>query len=115
MSREQSYLRMLETSAKLQLNMALMLEAKALEAEKVRNWVGHHVNPDAFGSQQELLQESMDIHDQLIEVIDGLSKLGQGMSSVMKVVLRHDQEESGDMMGGMEGLFGGDFGMGGDK
>lgn len=110
MSREQAFLRVLDSSANLQSNMALILEAKAVEAEKVRNWICNHVRSDAFTSQQLLVKETMDIHDQMIEVIEGLSKLGQGMCSMLKVVLRHDAE-GGDGMEGMGGLFGDGFDM----
>ncbi|MFS0723265.1 restriction endonuclease subunit S [Paenibacillus sp. 1P07SE] len=115
MSREQAFLRVLESSANLQSNMAQILEAKAVEAEKTRNWICNHVRSDAFASQQQLVKDTMEIHDQLIEVIDGLSKMGQGMCSMLKVVLRHDAD-GGDTMDGMGGLFGGGFDMeAGDK
>ncbi|WP_028562165.1 hypothetical protein [Paenibacillus pinihumi] len=115
MSREQSYMRVLDASAKLQWNVAMILEAKAVEAEKVRSWLCNHMTCQAFSSQQDQLKGSMDVHDQLIEVIEGLTKLGQGMSSVLKVVLQQDAESGGDNMGGMYGG-GGGFDMGfGDK
>jgi len=118
MSREQTLLSFLDSSAHLQSNMAMILEAKAVEAEKVRNWICNHIRSDSFASQQQLVKETMDVHEQLIEVIDGLSKLGQGMCSMLKVVLRHDAEGADGLggMDGMGGLFGGGFDMeAGDK
>ncbi|MCQ6559694.1 restriction endonuclease subunit S [Paenibacillus mendelii] len=94
MSRETSYARMLEASAKLQRNVAVILEAKASEAEKVRSWLCNHVTPDAYQEHQAHLKDTLGVHEQLIEVIDGLSKLNQGMANVLKAALRHDQEES---------------------
>lgn len=115
MSREQALISILDSTAHLQSNMAIILEAKAIEAEKVRNWIGNHVRSDSFSSQQQLVKDTMDIHEQLIEVIEGLSKLGQGMTSMLKVVLRHEAD-GGEGMDGMGGLFGGGFDMGaGDK
>ncbi|MFC4099618.1 restriction endonuclease subunit S [Paenibacillus xanthanilyticus] len=101
MSRESAYARMLDASAKLQSNVALILEAKAVEAEKVRAWLCNHVSPDAYGEQQEHLKDTLGVHEQLIEVIDGLTKLNQGMSNVLKAALRQDER------GGGGGYFGG--------
>ncbi|MBJ6363817.1 restriction endonuclease subunit S [Paenibacillus sp. GCM10012307] len=112
MSREQSFMRVLDASAKLQWNVAMILEAKAVESEKVRNWLCNHMTSQAFTSQQEQLKGSMDVHDQLIEVIEGLTKLGQGMSSVLKVVLQQDSESGGDGVDGMFGSGGFDTGFG---
>lgn len=107
---DDAYLQVLDSSAKLQLNMAAILEAKAVEAEKVRNWMCNHVDCNAFPNQSDLVKETMQVHEQLIEVIDGLSKVSQGISSVLKVVLRSGAESEKDGMGGM---FGGGFDMDG--
>ncbi|MBO7744756.1 restriction endonuclease subunit S [Paenibacillus sp. MWE-103] len=109
MSRESAYAKMLDASAKVQLNVAMILEAKALEAEKVRSWMINHVTPDAFGDQQEHLKAALQIHEQLVEVIDGLTKLNMGMTNVLKAALRHEV----DAEGGFEGMLGGgSFDMG---
>ncbi|UVI28655.1 restriction endonuclease subunit S [Paenibacillus spongiae] len=102
MSRETAYARMLDASAKLQQNVAMILEAKATEAEKVRNWLCNHVTPDAYQEQQAHLKDTLGVHEQLIEVIDGLAKLNQGMANVLKAVLRHDQEDSSSGFGNMD-------------
>ncbi|MBW7458497.1 restriction endonuclease subunit S [Paenibacillus sepulcri] len=108
MSRETAYARMLDASAKMQWNVAMILEAKAVEAEKVRSWLCNHVTPDAFTEQEEQLKETLLVHEQLIEVIDGLTKLNQGMANVLKAALRHDQDSGG----GFGGAFGGGFDIG---
>ena len=84
MSRETAYARMLDASAKLQWNVAMILEAKALEAEKVRSWLINQSTREAYAEQQEHLRETLQVHEQLIEVIDGLTKLNQGMVSVLR-------------------------------
>jgi hypothetical protein len=101
-------MRIIEASAKLQLNVAMILEAKAVEAEKVRNWLCNHVTSDAFDVQEEQLEKSLQIHKQVVDVIEGLTQLGQGMVSVLKIILRHDSE--GSEMGGF-----GDMDSGGDR
>jgi len=110
-NREQAYKHMLDTAAKLQWNVSMILEAKAVEAEKVRNWICNHVSSDAYAEQQQQLAESVRMHDQIVEVIDGLTKLGRGMNAVMKAALEHDMDSNDD--GGM--MFGGQLGgsMGG--
>ena len=103
MSRESAYARMLDASAKMQWNVAMILEAKAVEAEKVRSWLCNHVTPDAFTEQQDHLKETLLVHEQLIEVIDGLTRLNQGMANVLKAALRHDQDGGGGLGGLLNG------------
>ncbi|QHW33411.1 restriction endonuclease subunit S [Paenibacillus rhizovicinus] len=109
MSRETAYVKMLDASAKLQLNVAMILEAKALEAEKVRSWMINHVTPDAFADQQDHLKATLSVHDQMVEVIDGLTKLNMGLTNVLKAALNHHENDSG---GGFEGMLGGSFDLG---
>jgi hypothetical protein len=111
MSRETAFARMLDATAKLQWNVAMILEAKALEAEKVRSWLINHITPEAYADHQEHLRDTLQVHEQLIEVIDGLTKLNQGMVSVLRATLRHNQEHEGNSLGNM---FGGNF-EAGDK
>ncbi|MFD3261317.1 restriction endonuclease subunit S [Paenibacillus lentus] len=110
MSREQSFLNVLEAAAKVQWNVSMILEAKAVEAEKVRNWVLNHVHGGSFESHEKMLSEPLDIHEQLVEVIDGLTKLQNGFCSNLKAVLISEEEESGSGDGdGFDGLFSGSF------
>ncbi|OPA80164.1 restriction endonuclease subunit S [Paenibacillus selenitireducens] len=114
MMREQAYLHMLDATAKMQWNVAMILEAKAIEAEKVRNWALNHLSEHAFTSHVEQLKETLGIHDQLVEVIDALTKLEMGLAHNLKIIL--NREADGGMgMGGFGGMGGGfedQFGMG---
>ncbi|MFD0712409.1 restriction endonuclease subunit S [Paenibacillus sp. GCM10027626] len=103
MGRERAYGRMLDASVTMQQNIAFILEAKALETEKVRNWICNHVAAGSLGEQQVQLRETMGVHDQLIEVIDGLAKLNQGMANVLRAALRHDQQPVGGQFDFTEG------------
>lgn len=47
MSREQSFMNVLDAAAKVQWNVAMILEAKAVEVEKARNWIINHVHGGA--------------------------------------------------------------------
>lgn len=108
MSREQSYLNVLDAATKVQWNVSMILEAKAVEAEKVRNWILNHVHGGSFDNHEKMLSEPLDIHEQLVEVIDGLTKLQNGFCSNLKAVLATDIEESGPD-DGLGGLFSGSF------
>ncbi|TBL81738.1 restriction endonuclease subunit S [Paenibacillus thalictri] len=110
MSRTQSYYRMLDAAAKIQFNIALILEAKAVEAEKSRHWVCNHLSPMAYEGHTEQVKETMDVHDQLIEVIDGLTKMENALAKNLQTILnRKDESDSGDLGGGggLGDLFGG--------
>lgn len=87
MSRDHAYANMLEAMAKMQWNVAQILEAKALEAEKNRNWVLNHLNQQAFATHLEQLNEPIEIHEQVIEVLEGLAKLQYSLARNMNVLL----------------------------
>ncbi|MNO14791.1 hypothetical protein D3C76_44400 [compost metagenome] len=115
MSRELAYLNMLDAAAKIQWNVAMILEAKAVESEKVRNWVLNHVLESSFEDHEKQLSDPLDVHDQLVEVIEGLTKLQNGLCSNLKTILPPEDEESGgdsSLDGNFSGMFGGDFDLG---
>ncbi|MCM3629008.1 restriction endonuclease subunit S [Paenibacillus glycanilyticus] len=87
MNREQAYMRMLGATANMQWNIAKMLEAKAEEAEKARNWICNHISAASFLGDQTQIKQTAQINEQVIEVLDGVNKMSQGILSVMKSVL----------------------------
>lgn len=95
MSREKAYLQMLESTATIQWNIAMILEAKAVEAEKVKQWVQHHVHARAFESHSEQLKESISIHEVIVEMVEGLTKLENGLYSNLKAVLGSGEDDGG--------------------
>ncbi|WP_431087112.1 restriction endonuclease subunit S [Paenibacillus sp. 8b26] len=107
MSREQAMLHMLDAASKMQWNVSIILEAKAVEAEKMRNWTLNHLEPNAFETDEEQLGRPLEIHEQMVEMLEGLTRLQTGLCSNLKALL--DQDEQG---GGMEGMMGGMGGMG---
>ncbi|SEC70692.1 hypothetical protein [Paenibacillus sp. GP183] len=70
MDRSSIYMNMLESTASLQLNIALLLEAKAAEAEKTRNWICNHLSSASLLGHGYQMKQTGDFHDQIIEVID---------------------------------------------
>jgi len=103
MSREEAYHLTLDALAKMQWNVAMILEAKAAEAEKVRNWLCTHINHDTYDAHTDQLTTCLQWNEQNIEVLDGLTKLCNGLSRNMKVILNPESDESD----GMSSMFGG--------
>lgn len=108
MKRENAYLSMLDAAAKIQSNIAQILETKALESEKSRTWICNHVHDSSFVLYAEQLKKSLEIHEQMIEVIEGLTKMENGLSKNLGIVLNRNDEQQGGIGG-----FGDMFGMGG--
>ncbi|WP_019004311.1 hypothetical protein [Cohnella laeviribosi] len=104
MSREDAYLVALDALAKLQWNVAMILEAKAAEAEKVRNWLLNHATPDAYPVQLDQLSASIRFHKQNVDLIDSLTKLCNGLNRNMKAILDPEGSDSGvsSMMEGFD-------------
>lgn len=103
MSREQSLILMLDAAAKMQWNIALILEAKAIEAEKVRNWALNHLNGEAFLTHGDQVAEPLKMHDQLVEMLEGLTRMETGLCNNLKAVMVDNSAEEGVMDGGMFG------------
>ncbi|OUM95433.1 MAG: restriction endonuclease subunit S [Thermobacillus sp. ZCTH02-B1] len=95
MSREQAYMRMLNTAANIQWNVAQILEAKAVEAEKMRNWLINHVTSDVFADHESQVKHPIGIHEHVLETIEGLTKLSRGLTGVLKAVLGGEGDEGG--------------------
>ncbi|BBI35019.1 restriction endonuclease subunit S [Cohnella abietis] len=108
MKREEAYHLTLDALAKMQWNVAMILEAKATEAEKVRNWILTHITNDTFDAHNDQLTTSLQFHEQNIEIIDGLTKLCNGLSRNMKVILNPDGDSSDNMASMFGGLDSGD-------
>jgi hypothetical protein len=107
-SRPESFNRMMTATARFQLNIAIILEAKAIEASKSRQWICNRLNLSAYEDHARQVKETMDIHDQLIELIDGLTKMESALAKNMKIIL--DQKDEDEMMGGDSGSGGGGMG-----
>jgi len=113
LSRSEAFLQMLEATEKIQYNIALILESKAVEADKSRNWICNNLVSELFSDHGNQLQYSLEIHEQLVEAIEGLTKVENGLSSNLKALLGEEEESSGfGGLGGLGDLFGGS-GIGG--
>ena len=92
--RNETYIHIMDAMARIQGNIAFILEAKAIEAEKNRNWLCEFVQDGAFSDHKEQVKQAIVVHEQLIEVIDGIVKMECGMSRNLKVLLNKNEEET---------------------
>lgn len=107
MDRPDLYMRMIDAFTRYQGEVALLLEAKAAEAEKSRNWIRLYLQNGGFSGHKEQLKASMEVHERLIEVIDGIVKLETGFARHLKLLIGGRDEDGG--LGG-DGLLGDWFG-----
>ncbi|MEK4977021.1 hypothetical protein MHI43_07165 [Paenibacillus sp. FSL H8-0457] len=92
-SKEESFMRILDASVTIQYNTYLILQGKAVEAEKVCQWVLTQY-PRSKGE----LKDSLSIHEQIVEQIEGLTKIGSGLCRNLRIILGTDAEQD-DAMG----------------
>ena len=94
MSREASFLRVLEAAVSIQQNTHLILEGKAAEAEKVSRWV---INQPT--NSEAILKESLAVHEQIVEQIDGLTRVSSGLCRNLRIALGTSDEEGVSPLG----------------
>lgn len=111
MNRDEAFMRILHASTKFQLHIAEILEAKAIEAEKSRHWICNHLHVHSIEQHGDCLKQSGEIQDQLLEVIDGLTKMENALAENLKVLIGDNEEESGGL--GAGGSLGDLFSLGG--
>lgn len=105
MDRNDLYMQMLDATAKLQGEITLMLEARVVEATKSQNWICEHINGMNVEGHDLQMKVTGEIHESVIDLIDGLTKLENALNRQLKAVLGPNQSASGDGMGlGMGGL-----------
>lgn len=106
MSREEAYHKILHSVSQFQLNISLILEAKAVEAARSSQWLCHHMSSSQFENHGDQLSKTVEIHDQLIEVIDGLTKMEQALSKNLQALIgeKENSASDADNAGGMLGL-----------
>jgi hypothetical protein len=81
---------MLDNTVKMQWNMAIIMESKASESEKVRDWLCDHVSSESFGDKQEQLKQALEVHEQIVESLNHLTRIGNGMNALLKRALEHE-------------------------
>ncbi len=93
MTRREHFMSYLESTASIQREISFILEAKASEAEKARNWICFMTSSSSFKDQQTLLKETLNMHDQIVELIEGLIKMEQGLGKNLQALLGEEQSD----------------------
>jgi hypothetical protein len=94
MNRNDAYVHIVEAMTHIQGHIAFILEAQAVEAEKTRTWLCEYVMDGACADHKLLLKQAAKVHSQLIEVIDGIVKMENGIAHNLKVLLNKNDDSS---------------------
>jgi hypothetical protein len=86
-ARIDSYHRILQASAEFQRNIALVLEAKAVEAARSSQWLCHQLSGSHFDDHSEQVKKTIEIHEHLLEVIYGMTKMEHALAKNMQTIL----------------------------
>src|SRR5690606_7459622 len=82
-----AYMRILAADADIQYHLASILEAKANELAKAGEWTMQHIHRSSEHNLAGQLKEAMKIHGQMIEIIEGITKVETGLARHIKMVL----------------------------
>ncbi|MDF2927542.1 MAG: restriction endonuclease subunit [Paenibacillaceae bacterium] len=104
MKRSSIMLDMLESTALMQEHVAVILEAKAREAEQRQYWVYGNMQVHCYPGCEEFHKHSLEQHENIVDVIAGITRMEQGLAKNLNLLLH--QEDSADS-GGFGDLFAG--------
>lgn len=89
-------LMIVKAAADIQQNISIMLEAKAAEAEKLRSWICNHIHTHTFEENEMKLQQSMSMHQQVIAMLDGITRMNQGIVAIMNAAMPSSDDMAGE-------------------
>jgi hypothetical protein len=92
MAKDSYLIRILDAAASIHGSIAGILEAKAAEAEIYRSWVVTHQQPSAYSDRGEMHKQSLELNEQIIEVIEGITKMELGLARNLKIILNQDKQ-----------------------
>jgi predicted AAA+ superfamily ATPase len=93
LNRPELFLQMLDSTARLQRDIAHILEAKVVEAEKSRNWICNHLFADELEDREQDMRRTGGIHDHLVQVIDGITKMENALVRNLQALLKQSEGE----------------------
>lgn len=88
---QSSFFRMLASSVVIQEQISKILEAKAAEAEKSKKWVL------AYPEFEHHFETTIELHEQVIDMLESISKVQSGLNRNMKLLLEPVEQEEEDM------------------
>ncbi|MFE5320260.1 hypothetical protein ACFQ88_16245 [Paenibacillus sp. NPDC056579] len=99
MSRTSSYHKLLVSAVSFQKNVYLILEAKSFETTRACRWICNHLAAEHLGDHNDQVKKCLEIHEQLIEVIDGLTKMEQALTKNLQAILDDGEADNGGISG----------------
>lgn len=94
MTKEQTFLRILAINAAIQQHLAVILEAKAMEIRLASEWMNQRLHASLYADHDSHLKASIKIHEQMIEVIEGITKVENGLAKNLKILLSSENSEA---------------------
>jgi len=91
---KQAFTRILAANASIQHHLAVILEAKANEMAKVGAWTQSQVRSSGYPMHEVQFKDALRIHERMVEVIDGITKVEIGLARHMKMTLHNDSDEA---------------------
>lgn len=95
MSREELFVQMLEATALVQEEIALMLEARVVEARKAQSWVLLHMTSENLEGHEHTMKQTADIHKGVLNLIDSLTKMEAALNHQLTALLSGGEGEGG--------------------
>lgn len=95
MGRLNDYEQMLDSAGQMQALIAKLLNAKAGEAKLNQGWISAQLHAAELSGPGEVHSLALEMHDQMIEILDGITKMEVGLSRGLKVLLGQEEEASG--------------------
>lgn len=94
MSREISMFKIMAANAKLQKHMANILEAKAIELKKTRDWLCDHRSTDEYLESIHRFNDSISLNREIVEIINGITKVEKGLALNLGILLDSGEDAS---------------------
>lgn len=113
MSREKAYMSILNASTLIQQYIAEILEEKADESKKSSIWICNHFTESGIEHDGNRLKQIYEIDEQVLKVIDGVTKMETALGHNMKTLLEeYDLNQGAGEHGGLNDIltFGGGSG-----
>lgn len=98
-------MRILAASASIQHQLAIILEAKAKEMAKTVSWTHAQIRSSEYGVHEIQFKDALRIHERMVELIDGVTKVETGLARHMKMALHSDSDSDAPSDGLIGKLF----------
>jgi len=92
LTNRQAFTRILAANANIQHHLAIILEAQAREMVKVGAWTHAQVRSSTYELHEAQFKDALRIHERMVEVIDGITKVETGLARHMKMALHTDSD-----------------------